>query len=314
MSEKWHLDRAPGIIGLGTSSPPTTYCALPDPNTLIPSGRQCVFRNAVGFDGNSALGPFALAPNSRVYSCSFWLNYGVSNIPGFTPNPNNQLYMFRPCDAIDTNSPIFVDTQNGAVPGLAIAGYINTGIASYTYPSDREPSAGWVHVMLKIKMLSAIYSDFLLTTSVTEHVQGYINDTTVFDQVLISTIGGDHSAVQYGFNSRDTYPPTGACIGDNSTGIANNNFYGAVAEFWDAPGQDIDWSLFANRRLFHTTNVAGNLYGPVDLGPDGSRPTGVKPRTYLSGPPSLFVNNRADGTALTLIGDALISVDDSPTF
>ena len=74
-------------------------------------------------------------------------------------------------------------------------------------------------------------------------------------------------------------------------------FIGAINELWIAPGQFIDWSIQANRQKFHTGDVEGDHFAPVDLGPAGKTPTGVKPLIYCTGPPQEFRLNRARGGA-----------------
>ena len=74
-----------------------------------------------------------------------------------------------------------------------------------------------------------------------------------------------------------------------------------MAELYFAPGQFLDFSVEANRRLF--IDAGGK---PVDLGSDGSTPTGAAPAVYFSVLPgdaaSDFATNRATGGNFTETG------------
>ena len=73
-----------------------------------------------------------------------------------------------------------------------------------------------------------------------------------------------------------------------------NNFLGDMAHFWFAPGQYLDFSVEANRRKFISA-----LGKPVDLGADGSTPTGVAPAIFFTGNAAAFVANKGTGGAAT---------------
>lgn len=77
-----------------------------------------------------------------------------------------------------------------------------------------------------------------------------------------------------------------------------------VAEMYFAPGQFLDFSITANRRLF--INGSGH---PVDLGATGSTPTGIAPILYQSvrpaGAANDFLTNRGTGGNMTVSAGAL---------
>ena len=92
--------------------------------------------------------------------------------------------------------------------------------------------------------------------------------------------------------------------GEFSTGSDNSGgspFNGAMAEFYFAPGQYLDFSVEANRRKFITASGK-----PVDLGTDGSTPTGTAPIVYHSLRPgdaaTVFANNKGSGGNSTITG------------
>lgn len=79
-------------------------------------------------------------------------------------------------------------------------------------------------------------------------------------------------------------------------------YRGSVAELWIKPGTFIDWSNSANRYLFHEFDSITGSWGPVSLGAAGNGAgTGLGAAwIYLSGPPSYFSLNRANGKWLTV--------------
>jgi len=87
--------------------------------------------------------------------------------------------------------------------------------------------------------------------------------------------------------------------------IGQAPFAGAIAELYYAPNQFIDFDIESNRRLF--LNADGT---PVDLGADGSTPTGSKPITYLSlregEGAEQFAVNRGIGADLSVVGNVSI--------
>jgi len=70
---------------------------------------------------------------------------------------------------------------------------------------------------------------------------------------------------------------------------ASTEFSGELADIWIDHGNKIDFSIEANRRDFITSDGK-----PVNLGTDGSTPTGSSPEVFLSGDTSTWHTN--DGT------------------
>ncbi|AMX93626.1 MULTISPECIES: hypothetical protein [Mesorhizobium] len=89
--------------------------------------------------------------------------------------------------------------------------------------------------------------------------------------------------------------------------LENATFYsGGMAEFWWAPGQFVDFSDSEVRAKFMS---AGK---PVDLGADGSTPTGTAPAVFLSGDAATFGTNKGTGGVLTPTG-TLTNASTSPS-
>ena len=81
----------------------------------------------------------------------------------------------------------------------------------------------------------------------------------------------------------------------------DNGFYGGQAEIYFAPGQYLDFSVQANREKFILTGK------PVNLGADGSTPTGVAPIMYLKSTAASYGTNSGSGGNLTVTGAYSIS-------
>ncbi len=95
----------------------------------------------------------------------------------------------------------------------------------------------------------------------------------------------------------------GHAIGADTGG--SNKFNGCLADVWLAFGQFIDLTSAANRLKFY------NAGSPVDLGSDGSTPTGTAPIMFFSGVTSTWHTNDGSGGGFTENG-ALSDCADSP--
>lgn len=351
LTNAWFADRAPGagkllivngvttgvngVVALGqpgsggSSTPPATYASLPDAGTTIPppgsssrSSFLVVFAAATGFNGNSSI-TIPKGTSSTQWAFSGWLNYGVLGTFGFTPSPTaNGGQILRPAGSVNDGAgnscaafELLSYKNPGTVPGLYVAGDDNaTLFQGFTWPVDSlaNQGAGWVHLMVSLRL-----SVVTLVGPVWEYklqVVAYANDTQILNATTpVSTPSWMLGApTVLDFND---ILNAGIFFGSDSTTPTNNGLYAGVAEIWEAPGQYVDWSVAANRYKFHTSDGFAPLetFAPVNLGPTGALPTGKAPRLYLSGPPSLFPNNRASGSLLTVNGASLVLIDDLPT-
>ena len=75
---------------------------------------------------------------------------------------------------------------------------------------------------------------------------------------------------------------------------ASNKYDGAIAQFY-LTDEYLDLSIAANRLKFYDSDV-------VDLGDDGSTPTGTQPLVLLNLPYNLVGNNLGSGTDFTIVG------------
>lgn len=324
------------VTGVGGSDPdigvpedPGLWPALIEPGEALPPpghpdrpGKLIVFRRATGFNGNSWLSGIPAVADSSSWSFSGWFNFGVDNVVGFTPS----------------TTPVGMGIGQFAIGDNDYAGagtwYLNTGrdpsplgpyfvaggadvplTASVTYPSDVLLGLGWFHLMIAVKS-SGSYAAPNNNQRIRQII--YIGDTgLVNDSVTYSEASGVALFNTAPFSMCEDVGIAEFINFGRSFYEAPVNLYAACTEIWEAPGQFVDWSVQANREKFHTSDsgwgVASTTYAPVDLGRSGARPTGRRPRLYLSGGPSIFRRNRArGGTLLTLTGDALVAVDDPP--
>ena len=117
----------------------------------------------------------------------------------------------------------------------------------------------------------------------------YINDVDDKNLLVDSVSGSDVD-----------YTPTDWAVGARSAAGAGP-FNGALAEIYFAPGQYLDFSVESNRRKF--ISATGK---PVDLGADGSTPTGTAPILYCrmadGAAASTFGTNLGSGGGMTING------------
>lgn len=151
------------------------------------------------------------------------------------------------------------------------------------YLSSIESSDGWVHALASWDQASGGARQF------------YKNDV---------------SGVNVYSNSDDTIDYTDGSSGYNGfsvNGSGAQKFNGDIADFWFMPGVHIDLSVEANRRKFIDANGK-----PVNLGSDGSTPTGSAPPIFLSGATGSWHTNKGSGGGFTLNG-TLATASTSPS-
>ena len=109
---------------------------------------------------------------------------------------------------------------------------------------------------------------------------------------------------------------TGSGGQTNSPAVAGtgavSGYIGNVQELLIWPGQFIDWSQPANRYQLHSLNNVLSALVPISVGPTGAGTKFGAPWVYLTGPPSLFNINRANGVALNFV-NAGAEIDNVPS-
>jgi hypothetical protein len=102
------------------------------------------------------------------------------------------------------------------------------------------------------------------------------------------------------------FTQAGHMIGRNAVG--GNLLNGDLGDPWLAPDQYIDLSIEANRRKFIGPNG-----GAVDLGSDGSTPTGTAPIMFFSGATVDWHTNKGTGGGFTETGALTDAATNPPT-
>ena len=169
----------------------------------------------------------------------------------------------------DSTTQIYIDTSNKLQ-------FRFTGPASFNIASTSALTAAapWRHILASWNRGSAT-------------AQLYIDDVS---DITITTNGTgpfDYTWTNWG-------------IGGDIAGPGSSKFNGAFAEFYLAFGQYLDFSTSANRAKFRSGGK------PVNLGGDGSVPTGTAPTAYFSilngGAAADFATNRGTGGNMTITG------------
>ena len=271
------------------------------------------YKAAVGFDGRTALYGWPAGTDSSKFSSSVWLNFGVSNIVGFTPNPKQgALYGANWSSGVATPSYFAQAFSNNAGTQSIVSSTfeIFNNQAVSPWPSDGTTNAGWVHLMFSFETNYNTNKDRTLI---------YANDTLICD--TLTTQGNLIGAYNLSFGEATVANVVQQYIGGDGGSEGStmtDGLYCAVTELWVAQGKFIDWNSQANRNLFHVTDLLKSNYAPCSLGTTGSSPFGYRPTLYLTGNPTDFVYNRAGGMAQLSVlkatgSNGLILVDDPPT-
>ena len=219
-----------------------------------------------------------------------WLNRGAD----FTGSANSSLGIFSGWVRIDGN--------DGTARGLVrdTGGFAEMEISNTDKFIIRmfSPDPGGVQIIIMATTTSyttdAAWRHFLASWSVDFTVGNklthlYINDVSDKNLTTDSVLG-------YSVD----YTRADWIVGARSAAGAGP-FSGALAEVYFAPGQFLDFSTEANRRKF--ISATGK---PVDLGADGSTPTGTAPIVYCrmadGAAASTFGTNLGSGGGMTING------------
>ena len=124
--------------------------------------------------------------------------------------------------------------------------------------------------------------------------QLYVNDANDYSLVsdTATAFNVDYTAANWSVGART--------VGDQTLN-------GCMADLYFAPNQYLDFSVEANRRKF--ISASGK---PVNLGSDGSLPTGSAPIVYLNNPAASFGTNKGTGGDFTITG-SLDTASTSPS-
>ena len=236
--------------------------------------------SAVHFDGASSLHIASLTASgddTGFFSASVW--YKLTSSPSdqiFTVDPENfyTSYGYAPGDADPVTAKQFVLFLNDATGST-------TGLNGNT---SYVPISTWHNILVSAK------TDFSSGNKIIQMFTDDISDLAAF--------ADNASSFTMTFNGKSFW--------FNDDG-GDHFVTGDFADIWIAPGQFIDFSVEANRRKFIDANGK-----PVDLGGDGSTPTGTAPAIFFSGDATTFATNGGTGGAFTLVG-SLTDASTSPS-
>lgn len=124
----------------------------------------------------------------------------------------------------------------------------------------------------------------------------------VFNSYINDASSGSNTLDFGGAFSLD-YTSNPVAVGTYYVSLGNSvyRYDGKIGAFYFAPGQYLDFSTESNRRKF--VNADGT---PVNLGADGSTPTGSQPAVFLNNKYDSFESNLGSGGDFTVTG----SLDD----
>lgn len=120
----------------------------------------------------------------------------------------------------------------------------------------------------------------------------YIDDTDRLSESINSDLAIDYT--------------TAADWGIGATVSGSNKLDGCLTEFYLNTADYLDFSVEANRRKFISADLVA-----VNLGADGSTPTGNQPIVYLRGPSARFATNLGYGGDFSVTG-SLSECSDNP--
>lgn len=188
----------------------------------------------------------------------------------FTGGDGNFQIIFEDNDQLnniyrDNSNKLTVSMKNGAGIGMF-------GVTSGT---TFNAAAGWKHVLISWDGTGSVGTNNAI----------YVNDTSDATPSLDGGITIDYTKTNWGFGHR----LTGSLICQME-----------IADFYLNFGESLDLSSSSNRRKFITAGLR-----PVDLGSDGSTPTGTQPIVFFkgsSGVPGDFATNLGSGGSFSLTG------------
>lgn len=274
------------------------------PGTVLPASPIALqVIDGVYFNGQSFISNLIATASMTDFSLSVWI-YLAGNSGAFFNTPISG----TGANAIELSSALGIVAIDKVGSGMHGIGIIPPG-GALTQPVI-NPS-GWVHLMFGRQ-------------ASTNSIICYINDTKIFNAAIDGTKSyqwgsfgsANWASVTSGTSLTQASPPmslfmfggnaqismpffdpsfTSATV-FNLTGSQVPAGYGltaGVSELW-MDTTYMDWSVAANRKKFHTTDLAALRYAPVNLGTRGQTPTGANPKCYLSGNPKQFRINRAN--------------------
>lgn len=237
-------------------------------NRMRMGGLPAYIANAVDFDGTNDYlkrgAGFTGAADSSTGIISAWVRLDADTVSDavILRSQGGKIRLNRRAGSVDPFLQLYLESTTG---GLSLS----AATSNYFSPS------GWINILASWDTNFSAGNKLL-------HI--YINNVsdiaTKFDTDAAFNV--DYTETDWG-------------VGANPNG--NNLLWnGCMSEVYFAPGQYLDFSNSANRAKF----ISGGK--PVDLGSDGSLPTGTAPILYLKNPAASFGTNSGTGGNMTITG------------
>lgn len=214
------------------------------------------------------------ASDNKLLLLSHWVKCDTKSSNGRIINQGGDIYILH---------KVLTGTQN-----FQFLIYNTSGIVINCYWSSTSLSTDtWYHFLFSVDM-SDSGKRFL-----------YINDTDYTSSITWAIYNNVN------FEWSDT---SGTISIGGNPGQIYHTFYGCLSEFY-MTNEYLDISVEANRRKFINDSGA-----PVDLGSDGSTPTGTQPLLYFNNPASTwYVNKGSGGSFAEEAGATITNCSDTPS-
>ena len=208
--------------------------------------------SAVSLDGSTYLtNPAITTSDSHYLSASIWFFIAAGRTEAL--------------DFLD------FDPANTECPEIGIQGGATAPIINFEASNADSVAFGW---SLKPAQLFGGWHNILIAVDTSRTGTGgslkqallYLDDQFVPLQSQADSAGGPLTMLM-----------SGLAVGVPDTPDDDTPLTGYMSDYWVAPGQYVDFSVVATRRLFIDANGR-----PVNLGDDGSTPTGTAPAIFFA--------------------------------
>jgi hypothetical protein len=174
---------------------------------------------------------------------------------------------------------VYIRRSSGNKMQFLLFNAASGSVTIVTFTTSSVVSTGWHHILFAKNGTT---------------LQGYFNGVSDLAAPSVNNAGAvNWAASNWG-------------LGSDQSG--SNRLVADLADLYIAPGQYLDMSNAANRAKF--IDASGK---PVNLGSDGSAPTGTAPAVYVTGPASTFATNLGTGGGFTLGAGGVTDASTSPS-
>lgn len=225
--------------------------------------------NAVNFDGTNDYLTRGAALTGLVDSktgiLSVWLNFATDGEVETILTGSDGTNTDLTIRRLPSDNKLQIIMKNGAGGTIVLVGNDTSMLIV----------SGWIHILAAWDLATPVFQIYL------SDVEDAATPTTLVDDTI------DYTGLVDWF------------IGVSESGgtVGADRFNGDMAEFYFQDGEFLDFTVESNRRLF--IDASGK---PVDLGSDGSTPTGNIPILFMSGDTVDWHTNDGSGGGFTEVG------------